>query len=288
MKQPSQFINSFLAAFTDPTRNFLLFFLCGLILLPIITNGISELFWSSLVELMESRFGVNKFFVRLVTIGLLVTLIFLLIYGTNLVFWVGNQLDNILHPIREVEPNVTKLDRTLRGLIAFGGNRDSNTPAERAINYHWQEGSGKLQHCWIICTDLSLPFVEGMVDRSDNEGLLQFHYGRYSELSDNADNPMTLMVPEDKLDDPNYIYELVNAIYRDAIAKGLQESEIIADYTGGTKSMTAGMVLACLDSARQLQYYSQQGMQSENNAEPPMKVAISFAIKPKGKTRDSI
>jgi CRISPR-associated protein (Cas_Cas02710) len=281
MKNPSEFIKSFLAAFTDPTKNFLLFFFCGLILLPIITNGISELFWSSLVDLMESQFGVNKYIVRMGTIGLIVALIFLLIYGTNFAYWLGNRVDNFFHPIREVEPNVSKLQETLRGLIVFGSNRESNTPAERAINYHWQNGSGKLQHCWVICTEASLPFVEAMVHRLENNGRVQFHYGHYSELKDDSGNSLSLMVPEDRLDDPNYIQDLVNAIYRDAGVKGLQESEVIADYTGGTKSMTAGMVLACVDPSRQLQYYSQQGLPTDKD--PPMKVSISYAIAPKKK-----
>ncbi|HEY5868208.1 MAG TPA: hypothetical protein VI542_22040, partial [Candidatus Tectomicrobia bacterium] len=40
----------------------------------------------------------------------------------------------------------------------------------------------------------------------------------------------------------------VHSCYEEARAFGLSERDIIANYTGGTKSMTAGMVLACSTS----------------------------------------
>ena len=54
-----------------------------------------------------------------------------------------------------------------------------------------------------------------------------------------------------------YIRRLINCIYADAQKQKLQESEVIADYTGATKGMTAGIILACTNSNRRLQYISQ-------------------------------
>jgi len=43
-------------------------------------------------------------------------------------------------------------------------------------------------------------------------------------------------------------YELVRSIYhREAARLGLLPSDVIADITGGTKPMTMGMILACVE-----------------------------------------
>ena len=44
---------------------------------------------------------------------------------------------------------------------------------------------------------------------------------------------------------PEKVFLVVQSIYYKARSLGLTESDVIADYTGGTKSMTAGMALAC-------------------------------------------
>ena len=59
------------------------------------------------------------------------------------------------------------------------------------------------------------------------------------------------------MDDPNHIRRLMEGIYADADRNGLSEAEVIADYTGATKGMTAGILLACTKPERSLQYISQ-------------------------------
>ena len=52
-------------------------------------------------------------------------------------------------------------------------------------------------------------------------------------------------------------YLLVRRIYAEEAAKhGLDAAHIIADFTGGTKPMTAGMVLACREGRWPMQYMS--------------------------------
>jgi len=56
-------------------------------------------------------------------------------------------------------------------------------------------------------------------------------------------------------DDPKETYYLVRSVYEEAQALRLSEKNVVADYTGGTKSMTAGMVLACsISEDRDAQY----------------------------------
>jgi hypothetical protein len=263
---------------TDPKKNFLLFFVTGLILLPIVSDGISKLFWEDLLKWVQKWSGWGELVVRLLTLGTLILLLLLLVYGTDLALWIGNRLLPIFQPL-EPGSNVEDLNDTFHGLIVFGGKQE-NSPAERAIRHHWNKGGGNLKHCWIICTDDSLAPVQDLIETVfANEGVQQkvsFHYGEYDELRDERGNALTLLVPSDKIDDPNYIQLLVDAVYRDVEAKDLSEKQVIADYTGGTKSMTAGMVLACASPERELQYFSQQVTSSN----PLKKVSISFRLKP--------
>lgn len=46
-------------------------------------------------------------------------------------------------------------------------------------------------------------------------------------------------------------FDHVNRIFRIA---GFSPQEIIADFTGGTKPMTVGMIMACLPRERDLEY----------------------------------
>jgi len=48
-------------------------------------------------------------------------------------------------------------------------------------------------------------------------------------------------------------FERVNRVYRES---GFEAREIIADFTGGTKPMTTGMIMACLPPHRELEYVS--------------------------------
>jgi hypothetical protein len=46
-------------------------------------------------------------------------------------------------------------------------------------------------------------------------------------------------------------FDRVNRVYREA---GFEPKDIIADFTGGTKPMTTGMIMACLPPERELEY----------------------------------
>jgi hypothetical protein len=48
-------------------------------------------------------------------------------------------------------------------------------------------------------------------------------------------------------------FDYVNRIFRQS---GYEPSELIADFTGGTKPMSVGMIMACLPTERQLEYVS--------------------------------
>lgn len=48
-------------------------------------------------------------------------------------------------------------------------------------------------------------------------------------------------------------FDAVNRIFR---SSGYEPEDIIADFTGGTKPMSVGMIMACLPAQRSLEYVS--------------------------------
>ena len=249
---------------SDPTKNFLAFFLIGTLLFTIVSDGVSELFWQQLSPWFVQHWQLNEgVFQGLVTLGLVVLLLGLT-YLTNIARWLRSRLVWLLpFAFKEVpEANVKRLNQTYPGLIVAMSPRD-RSPAEAAIRYHWHQGQAPhLQHCWLICTEKSLPFANTLASRLAEAGItqqLKLYYGAYSlPDADQPDQTVSLLVPDALVDDPNYIQRLVDAIYQDAIAQvGLSESEVIADYTGATKGMTAGILLACTRPERPLEYISQ-------------------------------
>jgi len=253
--------NRIVELITDPTKNFLASFVVGTLLFTVISDGVSTLFWE-LLSNWAALSNLSYTVFRAIALTALLILILVLIYATRLSDWLRGWLARLpFFKAMPIEANVKPLDRVYQGLIvAMSPKNDS--PAERVINYHWNGGNAPhLEHCWVICTEKSLPFATRMVKRLAEQGVTQstqIHYGEYFlGVRDKANQDLSLLVPDDSVDDPNYVQQLVEAIYTDAQAKGLDELEVIADYTGATKGMTAGMLLACLSPERQLQYISQ-------------------------------
>jgi hypothetical protein len=105
---------------------------------------------------------------------------------------------------------------------------------------HHREGGGAA-HCWLVMQQ-GIPAVRerfGQLSRRLAEG------GVTAQL-----HPVYVEQP-----DVQASYEAVRAVFeREAAEEGLAPEEVIADVTGGTKPMTAGMVLATLTTGRALEY----------------------------------
>jgi hypothetical protein len=123
-----------------------------------------------------------------------------------------------------------------KGLIVLMSPGDRTTPAENAVKAHLST----LEHCWVICG----PDRPNQRPTSrENAAAIKERYGAARQP------PVSFYLREVRDEDnPQQTYHLVRSIYEEAKAFGLAENDIIADYTGGTKSMTAGMVLACSTS----------------------------------------
>jgi len=134
--------------------------------------------------------------------------------------------------------------------------RESNLqPTLEAILSH----AGRLEHCWLLATRGeevagSLPYARLLAEYlSTSEGVrCQFHYGEEYTISLN-DDALVL----------NKTYDQVRQVFREAAQLDIPPREMVADITTGVRSMTLGMVLACLDRDQDIEFvgthYDAQG-----------------------------
>lgn len=111
--------------------------------------------------------------------------------------------------------------------------------AKMAVEYH----QGCLEHVWVVVTPDKR---EGATELCEFvEGTLKAKAHLLEEIQDEFDL--------------SGCYARVQEVYRArATAVGLSANDVIADVTGGTKLMTAGMVVACSDLNQPLQYVPTQ------------------------------
>ncbi len=134
-------------------------------------------------------------------------------------------------------------------------------PAIDAITGH----ISRLEHCWLISTTaankaaaVSLPFAP-VLSRYllEQKGVRCAFHG---------DKDARYAVP---LDDDGEVTvktrDLVQRIFVEAAALGLSDNDIVADFTGCPRSMILGMILACLDRGRDIQF---QGTHYNELAKP--------------------
>jgi CRISPR-associated protein (Cas_Cas02710) len=207
----------------------------------------------------------------------LIAIVLVIIYGTNWAQKFKNTLAKLGIIGTQVPARATlaELKETCAGLVVIMSLQPQNSPAEVAIRYHWNNGRpSHLQHCWVICTDTSVEYARAMKQRFMEEGIdenqLHLYYGSY-KLNE-PDNPSQSLTLDDcDADDPDQVLRLVNSIYADAETKGLSESEVIVDFTGGTKPLSIGAFLACASPERRLEYLTQ--------TRPPKIVEVRISYK---------
>lgn len=199
------------------TPRFPILFLVGAALLAVIGNIITDLFKFYLGD--EQR--------RLWLI--LCTAVMLLIAVVYLAFAIGSlrarlftkrsySILDIPHPAQR------------RGIIAFV-SLTQRAHLEKAISYHGSE----LQHAWLIAT-------------KDAEALANEIKGSHETSRLTID-----VIPLDNQWDLLRCKEVVDSVYAERLGS-LTEEDVIADFTGGTKPMTVGMIFACMTPTRKLEY----------------------------------
>ncbi len=117
-----------------------------------------------------------------------------------------------------------------RGLIAFVSLKQREH-LERALHYH----GPALERVWLVAT----PDAEALAAEIKAE----YETGQRRVSVEPLNDPYELLRAR----------EVVEHIYRSQLGD-LPEEAVVADFTGGTKPMAAGMIFACLNPRRSLQY----------------------------------
>jgi hypothetical protein len=146
-------------------------------------------------------------------------------------------------------------------------------PAQNALDYHsWAGVPGRkpvLTHCWLLAGP------------GEGEKSSQSNAERLAETC-KVKGIVAEIWPLEDADNVEETYRAVKIIYEIAQNKyKLAKDDIIADYTGGTKSMTTGMVLAALEQDARLQYmkpnqYEMDGRADRAAGSRPRMVQVDF------------
>lgn len=124
--------------------------------------------------------------------------------------------------------------------------RSSFQPLVQAIMIH----RSSLEHCWLISTggqNGSRRYTDAFINFLRTEKGLQncqFHDPNLYMIEPNDDEALIRKVRD-----------MIDLIYRDAKKNyQLDSRNMIADFTNGLRSTSAGMILSCLDGARDVQF----------------------------------
>lgn len=191
-------------------------FLVGSVFLAVFGNAVYDIF--------KNIFGSTT--PDLIKIGAIALLILMMAIG--LVSWGISQRLSRLPIDIPFEVQQKALDRKYRGLILLVSRIEA---CEIAIQFHLPT----LKRCWLICSPQTLEAAQTIVRQ-------------FPQVC--VDQPIVI----NDIYNPLEFRARVNAIYRDRLPQGLNESEVIADYTGMTAHASVGTVLACVGTARPLQY----------------------------------
>jgi hypothetical protein len=132
-----------------------------------------------------------------------------------------------------------------RGLILLVSNVDS---ALFSIKYHLLHHN-TLETVWLLPSDDTSNNTFGNSTKSLTDKIL----GQAEALAKSIERPIKIEIhphgvsPADSQD----TFDAVNRIFR---FSNYDTQEIIADFTGGTKPMSVGMIMACLKTDRELEY----------------------------------
>lgn len=162
-------------------------------------------------------------------------------------------------------------------LVSPGGHRYDNDglPANlqtqrKAIQHHLSKGT--LNRVWLVHSgnqeEYMWPSVKCAVQ-------LQEEF---------ADRLTVILKYVNDISEPWEVMNTVKEIYETERPQDWQPGDIIADYTGMTKSASIGMVLACLDPDRPIQYTPQRkDAEGEYLDVPPYEIKIewSYVLVPK-------
>ncbi|MEZ4518738.1 MAG: hypothetical protein R3C44_18625 [Chloroflexota bacterium] len=231
--------HSYLGPLVTPGRLPVLFVL-GIIVLSLFSAAIYDL---------AKEWLTTPIAILLLSIGLL---IFLLIVNQAWVRFVRPKLEST----PEIKPRPGLL-------VLVSQGRFSESPALGAVRYHYKGEKNEremptLKHCWLVTSPrepekeddplkdppLGEPYLTAWENTLKLQGFLQ----------QNGGVQVVVHIVEVDPNDAEDVYEKVTAAMKQAERLGLSDRQIVADITGGTKVMTAGMTLAAVAAGGAVEY----------------------------------
>jgi hypothetical protein len=199
------------------TPRFPLFFIFGALALAVLGNVFTDL-----VKLYIGSEARQLWLIFGVAAGLLV-LVVVLAYGVGAIRARLATADG-LAVINQPRP------QQYRGLIAYV-SLAQRAHLEKALQYHGEA----LERVWLLATK----------DAQELAKELQAEYASPKRI--------VQIIALSNEWDLQAARAVVEQIYQEQLG-ALKEEDVIADFTGGTKPMTVGMIFACLSPARHLEY----------------------------------
>lgn len=125
-----------------------------------------------------------------------------------------------------------------------------------------------LKHCWLLASRDSLAATQALVAQYQDQ-VPNFYHGELGYLVD-----------------PDQIQATYDTVVRifdvEAPAAGLLPQDIVADISGGSKAMSAGVVLACLARDRDMQFLKTPrdvfGHEKPGAAAEPVRIDTTFIL----------
>jgi len=183
---------------------------------------------SAIYDILKNIFGSTT--PSLIRIGAIAFLILCLAVGV-----VGGVISRRLSRLSVEVPfevQQKQLTRKYRGLILLVSQPEACTTA---IRFHLGNQVGDLERCWLVCSQQKLSIAEDLCRQ-------------FPQVC--VDKPILV----NDIYNPLEFYDRIQEIYTTRLLSGWQESDVIADYTGMTAHASVGTVLACVGTARPLQY----------------------------------
>lgn len=279
----------FLEKVNDPGQNWVMYFLVGVLGLGVLGNGVANLLLEDLAGWLAEALSFPKVLIQLAMLIAIALLILYGIYRTSR----NERLQELLSARVQSQTNVVPLIGTYCGLITIASKPtpDRRTPAEEAIYFHWQQGNGNLRYCWVICTQ---DVLTANLERLRAIAATSVQSPTPITLLGNPDTPLQplqavgrivqiqiMVIDWPSAQDPNFVKHLVDRIYLQARSLSIAPQAVIADYTGGIKSTSAGVILACSTPERSLQYTSARYYDDAGNPQgvEVMQVKLSYRLK---------
>ncbi len=265
-------------------RNFVSDIFIGNFILGIASTALTDLILGYIGDNLQATWGIDKTFFRLMVFALILLVLFLPFYLKKFSQWVGN-----LYKPNNIKPEV--LRATYSGLIVIASRFTPGVKSapQVAIEHHWQNGVGNLKHCWLICGGQES--LDSARQALGQMGFACFDTTKLNYEIKDVENPKRILkvslrnINSTDINNPHKTFRLVNKIFEEAAKEEIAESDIIADYTGGTKSMTAGLILACTSPNRKLQFMKPGAYLSDGRADTSVdsvatEIQIDFKLKP--------